>query len=387
MKLKLFLSILFFTSSACVADNYSVPMLEADWSLIEKVSSCQLQQNISSYGDVNFLHRSGELLRFSIKENRFKPEIIKASLTIDSPPWNHQAVVTKDYAVSLTEDRQSYPRLEVNGETAEIMLDALSKGLHPTFTYIRASKSGSPAKTKVTVSAVNFSKKYQQFNTCRKNFLPYGIKDSIQKSLYFKLRSQSLNTAMEQQLTDAARYIKAVEDARLVIGSKTAIAGNRDKPWFLKRANLIAKKLAEFGVPENKVEIKSGVFSKSSNNKIIHLSVFGADALTLFYYRKGNTGLTVNEKQRLTLLAQYAKEFLADSRLLIKSYTDSKGSRSRNFNISHKRASVIRHHLISKGMDEKNIQILAFGESKPFKSNRFPAGRAQNRRVIIEFAN
>jgi outer membrane protein OmpA-like peptidoglycan-associated protein len=387
MNLKTFLSILFFICPVCDADTYSVPLLEADWSLIRGASSCQLKQEIPSYGSVDFLHHSGELLRFSVKENRFKPEIVKASLSLDPPPWMHEPVTVKNYAVSLTLDRQNYPSLDVYGETAETMLDALAKGLYPTFTYLRASKSDLSAETKVVVSSINFSKNYQQFNACRKEFLPYGIKDEIEKSLFFKLRSEALNPLMEQQLNDTARYIKAVEGTSILISSETAIAGNRDKAWFLKRANVIAKKLTEFGVPENKVDIKSGIFSKISNKKIVHLNIFGADALTVIYYRKSNTALTSNERQRLTLLARYAKEFLPSSRLVIRSHTDSKGSRSGNFDISHKRGDVIKRHLISKGMNEKNVQVLAFGESKPAKSNRFPAGRAQNRRVIMDFTN
>ncbi len=387
MSLKTYLSILFFTCSASYADTFSVPLLESEWSLIEGSSSCQLKQDIPSYGIVEFQHHSGELLRFSIKENRFKPEIVKASLSLDTPSWVHEPVVVKNYAVSLTVDRQNYPRLDVYGETAEIMLDALSTGKNPTFTYVRTSESGSLPETKVVVSSVDFLKNYQQFNVCRKDFLPYGLKEKIERSLYFKLKSQDLSSAMERQLEDTALYIKAVEGTRIVISSETAISGNRDKTWFLKRANKIAKKLTDFGVPENKIDIKPGVLSNNKNKKIIKLSVFGADALTLIYYRKGNTALTRNEKQRLTLLVRYAKEFLPNSRLVIKSHTDSKGSRSSNFNISHRRGVVIKRYLISKGMDEKKVQVLAFGERKPAKSNRFPKGRAQNRRVIMEFTN
>jgi len=41
--------------------------------------------------------------------------------------------------------------------------------------------------------------------------------------------------------------------------------------------------------------------------------------------------------------------------------------------------------LVSQGLDEKNVQVKAYGETRPVKSNRFPKGRAQNRRVTIGF--
>jgi outer membrane protein OmpA-like peptidoglycan-associated protein len=36
-------------------------------------------------------------------------------------------------------------------------------------------------------------------------------------------------------------------------------------------------------------------------------------------------------------------------------------------------------------MDENRVKVKAYGESKPIKSNRFPKGRSQNRRAIIDF--
>lgn len=282
-----------------VAEDFEASFRTADWKVTKGPSSCQLQQKIPLYGTAGFTHHSGDLLRFSIREDRFKPEIIKASLSIENPSWLHQAVDRKDHLVFLDEevDVKNTPRLSVYGDVAELMLDALTEGLSPTFTYVRASALEQLAQTQVALSAINFSDKYLQFVNCRKDFLPYGFKDLLEKSLFFKPGSQSLNSAALTQLKDTAQYIKQVKGSAVTIVSDTAIMGARDKKWFTNRAKVISAKLTSLGVPKSKVSIKNGYYSASGNNKQIKLSVFGPDALTTIFYRKGNVRLTEVEKK------------------------------------------------------------------------------------------
>ncbi len=387
IKLKVIGVIYFVTVSVCQADFFSASLLAADWTINQSPASCQLQQKIPLYGMADFVHKSGSPLRFSIREERFKPEIIKASLTINAPPWLQQSILIKDYLVSLdpVSDNQDFPRLSVYGESAENMLDALLKGLYPTFSYVRTSVGGFSPEVNVAVSSINFSSNYQQFDNCRKGFLPAGFKQILEQSLFFKPGSQLLSAGNLKQLKSAARYLKDVQGTQLVIVSDTAIAGSRDKSWFLKRAKVIEKKLHALGVPKNKIRLQTGLHSPLSNKQVVQLSVFGPDALKSIYYRKGNTLLTATEKQRLGLMAKYAEKFLPKSRLIINSHTDSKGSKASNLQISRQRGEEIKRYLMSQGMDEQKLQVRAFGESKPVKSNRFPKGRAQNRRVIIDF--
>ena len=385
---KIFLLFFFLAGSSCYADYYSTPFHKGDWELNEGSSYCQLKQDIPLYGRADFVHQSGELLRFSIRENRFKPEIVKASLSVDVSPWIHDSIRENDHLVYLdltAADRRHYPRLSVYGDTAEIMLDALSQGMYPTFTYVRSDVGGLLSETSVAVSSINFLKTYDQFVKCRKDFLPSWFKTVLEKSLFFRSGSKVLSRRVFNQLKDTVRYLKEVKNTQVVIVSDTAVAGSRDKRWFFKRANIISEKLNKLGVAKNKITIKSGVHTASTDAKTIKLSVFGPDSLKSIYYRKGNTRLTQNEKQRLELLVHYAEIFLPASQLIIKSHTDSKGSRANNRRVSQKRGDEIKRYLVSKGMDENKVKVRAYGESKPIKSNRFPKGRSQNRRAIIDF--
>ncbi len=161
--LKAILLTLFFMLTPVRAEYFSASILAADWSIKKSASLCHLKHDIPLFGTADFLHQSGELLRFSIRETRYKPEIIKANLSIDKAPWIHDSIRSADYPVLLeTEiDIQNYPRLSVYGNTAETMLDAMSKGMFPTFTYVRATSNQQFPQTHVAVSSVNFAKKYQ----------------------------------------------------------------------------------------------------------------------------------------------------------------------------------------------------------------------------------
>ncbi|NOR72098.1 MAG: OmpA family protein, partial [Methylomarinum sp.] len=331
--------------------------------------------------------QSGDLLRFSIRDDVPSSKAVRASLTIDAPPWIHDTVASQDYLVSIEQsiESQKYSRLSVYGATAETMLGALAKGLFPRFDYVNSTVNGFSEEMHVAVSAVNFLTTYQQFIDCRKDFLPPGFKDALEQSLFFKSSSKQINNRILMRLKNIAKYIKEVKGSKVVVASDTLIAGTRDKKWFSSRANAIVSQLDRLGVPKDKVSIKQGLLAKQVNNKAIRLGVFGPDALKAIYYRKGNVNLTQTEMQRLDLVVRYMDEFLPNGKLIIKSYTDSKGKRAVNLKISQKRAEVVKRYLVSKGLAEKVVQVKAYGEDKPVKSNRFPIGRAQNRRVIIDF--
>jgi len=384
LKVAILVLVMFF-SRLVNAGFYTAPLSSADWKINVANSSCQLVQKIPSYGIADFSHQSGDQLRFSIRKNNLKIDVSKASLTIKAPAWKHQSIPIKDYLVNLDfdEKRLGHPRLSVFGEAAENMLNALSNGLSPTFIY---TESEHYSETRVAVSSINFAKNYKQFSDCRKDFFPLGFKALLEKNIFFKMGSSVLNPSVLTQLKNTAKYIKDIRGSQVVILSKTEIAGKVDKRWFSKRANMLVSKLKKMGVAKNKISIKRRADDLNSGKKIVHLKVFGPDALKTIYYRKGNTQLTRTEKKRLEVLIQYAKNYLPDNKLIIRSHTDSKGARASNLAISRRRGNMVRNYLVSKGMDKNKVLVKAYGESKPVRINRFESGRAQNRRVNISFS-
>jgi len=377
---------LLLSVSVAEAESFFAPLPVADWTMAQGDGFCRLEQSIPDYGKADFLHRSGQLLRFSVKESRFKPDITRASLTIGTPSWVHHSPPPDDYLVYLDKniDIQNYPRLSVYGASAEAMLDILLKGWAPTFIYTRTELSGEQVKTKIAVMPVNFLKNYLLFDRCRKSFLPAGLKQALDGRLFFTAASKQLTAEIQHRLTGIAKYLKAIKGAKVIIASETAKIGNRDKKWFSARTKQVVKKLIALGVAKSSIVV-SNAYPETDNLKNIRLGIFGPDGLKLFHYRKGSTQLSAAKKQRLSLLARYANEFLPTRQIVIKSHTDGKGKRAKNLMVSQQRGEVVKRYLISQGVDKNRIKVKAYGESRPIKSNRFPPGRAQNRRLTIGF--
>lgn len=76
-----------------------------------------------------------------------------------------------------------------------------------------------------------------------------------------------------------------------------------------------------------------------------------------------------------------------EAKFMIEGHTDSSGSNALNLRLSNKRAMAVKNYLVKKGVDASRLEAKGFGESKPEFTNKTRAGRAQNRRVIIEVTN
>ncbi len=72
--------------------------------------------------------------------------------------------------------------------------------------------------------------------------------------------------------------------------------------------------------------------------------------------------------------------------VMLEGYTDSTGPEAYNLKLSDKRAASVAKELKKKGVEEKKISTVGYGESNPVASNKTREGRAQNRRVDAVFS-
>jgi sodium-type flagellar protein MotY len=418
---RIFLMFLLLLSANSFADYYQTPMQKSNWEVKQSNDSCQLKQAIPLYGSADFVQRSGEHLQFSIQELRRKPPVIRATLAAIPAPWIRAREESIDYQVFLDQpdDIKDYGRLAVYGEAAEAMVDALLQGKYPTFTYIRASSDNNIEETRVEVSSVRFTESYKEFSMCREKLEPAAEAFNLQsalltnpihildtspaetrspptlpgsqtvqniqsRTLFFNQGDIRLNDWAKQEVIAIVVAMRSSSDTKALITSATAIAGKSDQQVFVQRARTIVKQLNKLGISSNRLQVKSIPVSTIADN-VIRIVVFGPDVIRIFHFSKDNTGLNANERQRLDLLVQYMREYFNHGWMVISSHTDSRGSKASNQAASQRRAEVFKHYLIRKGVSSQSIRIKAYGEEKPIKSNRDPAGRAQNRRIVIDF--
>lgn len=70
--------------------------------------------------------------------------------------------------------------------------------------------------------------------------------------------------------------------------------------------------------------------------------------------------------------------------LRISGHTDSEGASSFNKVLSERRAVACFDYLVNQGIDPTRLSAFGYGEERPIADNRFPEGRARNRRVVFE---
>ena len=88
-----------------------------------------------------------------------------------------------------------------------------------------------------------------------------------------------------------------------------------------------------------------------------------------------------------TKLDDVAVALLTNGRpVSIEGYTDSKGSQSRNIDLSQRRAEAVRTYLISRGLPADRVVAKGMGPDRPIADNANAEGRANNRRVEIVVA-
>jgi len=88
-----------------------------------------------------------------------------------------------------------------------------------------------------------------------------------------------------------------------------------------------------------------------------------------------------------TKLDDVAVALLTNGRpVSIEGYTDSKGSQSRNIDLSQRRAESVRSYLITRGLPADRVVAKGMGPDRPIADNGNAEGRANNRRVEIVVA-
>ena len=73
-----------------------------------------------------------------------------------------------------------------------------------------------------------------------------------------------------------------------------------------------------------------------------------------------------------------------DSKLDLIGHTDNTGTQENNYSLSAARAEAVKSYLIQKGIPGTRFQkVEGKGQDEPVGDNNTPAGKAQNRRVVV----
>jgi len=103
-------------------------------------------------------------------------------------------------------------------------------------------------------------------------------------------------------------------------------------------------------------------------------------------FATASADLTPNAR---TILARVAESLAAnpDVRVEIAGHTDNTGSRTRNVNLSLRRAEAVMTFLIENGVAASQMTANGYGPDQPIADNSTEAGRSENRRVEMRRVN
>jgi outer membrane protein OmpA-like peptidoglycan-associated protein len=88
----------------------------------------------------------------------------------------------------------------------------------------------------------------------------------------------------------------------------------------------------------------------------------------------------------LKQLLEYLQSNPDISRIRLEGHTDERGSDEYNQGLSEHRATAVSDWLVDHGLDSMRVLAVAFGETRPLRTNATPEGRQENRRTEFHVA-
>lgn len=73
------------------------------------------------------------------------------------------------------------------------------------------------------------------------------------------------------------------------------------------------------------------------------------------------------------------------ARVLVAGHTDERGSREYNMSLGERRAAAVRSYLLTKGVNQANVEIVSFGEEQPLAVGANEEAWSQNRRAELSY--
>lgn len=98
-------------------------------------------------------------------------------------------------------------------------------------------------------------------------------------------------------------------------------------------------------------------------------------------FRTGSAEIDAGNEDLLTRLATVAVD--CPGTMTIAGHTDDQGDAALNETLSQARAAAVRDALSGLGVPANRMDAIGYGEARPIADNATPAGRAENRRIVI----
>lgn len=262
---------------------------------------------------------------------------------------------------------------------AELQLDQAEKAVRGS---PRETSIVGPAAEKATAAAA----KLLAVTRASKSMRYTSSEETVLKDMERReaLRSQSAATAAA--LEASGRTLAATERERMDAEARAAEAAAAAKAAEDEAARAQAQAEEAMKAGENTLEAKADEIRKNFDKN--EAEVFTTEDSILIRLR----GLQFATNQALLTPAQYpilakvrkSLEAVEPAEVTIAGHTDATGSKTKNMELSEKRAEAVKSFLVAnEAVAENKVGTVGYGYEQPLATNKTAEGRAANRRIDI----
>ncbi len=184
--------------------TFQAPIEETEWRLTPSIFECIFVQPIPDYGEGVFYHEAGEDLMFHLRAKKNLMGSGQAALHIEPPNWSpSQLAIDLGYVDVKQQDRP----LNVDPMRANKMMQALLKGLQPTFT--RKARYDETEPIRVSLSAANFKSFYKDYLGCVTGLLPVNFRQVAKSKVNFGGGGDRISALEKKKMDLIILYVKA----------------------------------------------------------------------------------------------------------------------------------------------------------------------------------
>lgn len=254
-KMVLFASCLSMVSvvSAAGMDRYGASISQSSWKLaVNTPLECRFEHQIPGWGSGSFVSYANKLTNMDFELKPLRPQAKIQSVTVRSMPpvWRPGVADSSLSKMKMYTQFNGY----LSGKAAWSMIDELEGGNNPSFLFRDWYHQERPIT--VTLSAIGFRAKYQEFLGCMQGLLPYSFDDISYTVLTYDKQTETLTPYSQRRLNMIAVYLKADPTLDLaMISAHTDSLGDEDKNLDIsvRRAGAVKKFFADLGIDEKRI--------------------------------------------------------------------------------------------------------------------------------------
>jgi outer membrane protein OmpA-like peptidoglycan-associated protein len=242
------------------------PGYNGRWRVRASKVMCRMQQQLPSYGYVEFRQGVDQPLEFALYVDNPPAGSGIVRVSAQPPLWRHYSK-TKDLG-RLALDMSDRAVTASSAWSRRLILE-LSEGMQPVLRLWDAADASDDME--IFVSAIRFQESLQQFHHCLRQLLHYDVKKIQRDVLHFNPDSSKIRSQTYQKLNEileAAKADKEIKEFNLEIYTHREGLQRYNFRLATRRAQAVRDYLIKHGISENKIFIKIYTKRKSQLAKL-----------------------------------------------------------------------------------------------------------------------